>query len=140
VSGFVTVTVAGQMLGIAVGEIEEVVRLAGLTPVPRAPAMVAGLMNLRGRIVTAIDLRVPLDLPPRGAGTPAMCVIVAHGGDPYALLVDTVGEVMPDGAVDAVPATLDARWRSVMRGIARGEALIPLLDVAALFSAELAAA
>jgi purine-binding chemotaxis protein CheW len=135
VSDFVTVTVAGHPLGIAVDAIEEVVRLGALTPVPRAPEMVAGLMNLRGRIVTAIDLRVPLGLPRQAPRAAAMCVIVGDRGDPYALLVDAVGDVMAAGEVEAAPATLDPRWRALVRGVAKLDRLVPLLDVPALFEA-----
>ena len=89
-------------------------------------------MNLRGRIVTAVDLRRRLGLSARQAGAQPMSVVVEHGGELYALLADTVGEVVPLPASerDANPPTLDPLWRDVSRGVHRrdGELLI-LLDV-----------
>jgi len=85
-----------------------------------------------GRIVTAVDLRRRLGLSARQPGAQPMSVVVEHGGELYALLADTVGEVVPLPAPgrDANPPTLDPLWRDVSRGVQRrdGELLI-LLDV-----------
>jgi purine-binding chemotaxis protein CheW len=92
---------------------------------------VAGSLNLRGRIVTAIDLRRRLGLPPReGAG--AMSVVVEREGELYSLLADAVGEVLPLPGRDRAPnpSTLDSVWREVARGVHRmEEKLLILLDV-----------
>ncbi len=81
----------------------------------------AGSLNLRGRIVTAINMRTRLGLPADGFVERAMAVVVEHDDEPFSLLVDEVGEVLslPIGQRQAVPATLDARWRDVSQGIYR---------------------
>jgi purine-binding chemotaxis protein CheW len=139
---FVTVRLEGQLIGLPVLGVHDVLRLGAVTQVPGAPAMVAGVMNLRGRIVTAIDLRARLGLPPRSAGAKAMCVVVEHGGQPYGLVVDAVGDVAPVAPerFEPSPATLGARWRAVAAGVYRLDELMVVLDVEALFALDLAQA
>jgi len=140
---FVTVRIAGQLLGIPVLRVHDVLKLGALTRVPRAPAMIAGVMNLRGRIVTAIDLRERLGLAPSPADARRWCVVVEQQAQPYALIVEFVGDVVPVGADrhEPNPSTLSPRWRAVSDGIFRldGELMV-VLDVAALLDAELAQA
>mgnify|MGYP003349334923 FL=1 len=98
-------------------------------------AEVAGALNLRGRIVTAIDVRRRLALPPRASDAPAMNVVVESRGELYSLLVDEVGEVLsvPDALYERNPATLDPRWREVSGGIYTLEGrLLVVLDVPAV--------
>ena len=101
-----------------------------ITRIPLAPPEVAGALNLRGRIVTAIDVRRRLDLPPRAADVPGMSVVVEHKGEPYSLMIDSVGEVLsvPFEAYERNPATLNARWREISGGIYRldGKLLVVL--------------
>jgi purine-binding chemotaxis protein CheW len=127
-----TLTVAGQVCAVPVLAVRDVLGAQAITRIPLAPAEVAGSLNLRGRIVTAIDLRRRLGLPPRAAGEPAMSVVVEQGGELYSLLADTVGEVIalpPDGFA-ANPPTVDPLWREVSRGVHREEdRLLVLLDV-----------
>lgn len=141
---FVTVRLGDQLLGLPVLVIHDVLRPQRITPVPRAPEMVAGVMNLRGRIVTAIDMRARLGLPPRPADAPApMCVVVESGGHPYALVVDGVGDVVavPASAYDATPVTLSPRWRDVSNGVFRlDQGLLVTLDVEALLQDDTAVA
>ena len=102
------------------------------TPIPLAPGDVAGALNLHGRIVTAIDLRRRLQLPPRDADDPEMSVVVDYGGELYSLNVDTVGEVLslPVDDFDSNPSTLNPVWRSISAGIYRlKEELLVVLDV-----------
>src|SRR5258707_9765735 len=122
---FVSVVIGGQLFGIPVLEVRDVLASQRITRVPLAPAEVAGSLNLRGRIVTAIDIRTRLGLAERSeeeiAGKPRMSVVVDHGGELYSLMVDSVGEVLSLSAAnfERNPATLDARWREVSAGIYR---------------------
>lgn len=123
VSGFVTFSVGAQIFGIPVGEVKDVFVLQGLTYVPHAPPGVAGVLNLRGRIVTAVDVRNILGLPKTGAADPPMAIGIERGNESYALIVDRVGEVILLDPEQFEPVTeiLDQRWRRVSRGIYRLE-------------------
>jgi purine-binding chemotaxis protein CheW len=130
---YVSVTVAGQLFGIPVLQVQDALGPQRITRVPLAPPEVAGSLNLRGRIVTAIDLRIRLKLPPRPQGERGMSVVVDHGGELYSLIVDAVGEVLslPASGLDRNPATLDPAWRGVSAGIHRlDKSLLMILDVA----------
>ena len=127
-----TLTVRGQLCGVPVLAVRDVLGLQSITRIPLAPPEVAGSLNLRGRIVTAIDLRPRLGLPPREAGTPAMSVVVEVGGELYSLLADGVGEVLSldEGERAPNPPTLDDAWKQVSLGVHRlGDDLLVLLDV-----------
>ncbi|MEQ9124864.1 MAG: chemotaxis protein CheW, partial [Alphaproteobacteria bacterium] len=104
---FVTVTIAEQLFGIPVLEVRDVLRPQAMTRVPLAPPEIAGVLNLRGRIVTAIDVRCRLNLPPRDEEQRGMNAVVDYHGEPYALVFDSVGEVLslPDDAHERTPAT-----------------------------------
>jgi purine-binding chemotaxis protein CheW len=130
---FVSITVAGQLFGIPVLQVQDVLGPQRITRIPLAPAEVAGSLNLRGRIVTAIDLRTRLRLPPLAEGKSGMSVVVDHGGELYSVMVDAVGEVLSlnAGAAERNPATLDPIWRDVSGGIYRlDKTLLIILDVA----------
>ena len=130
---YVTVTIADQLFGIPVLAVEDVLGTQQITRIPLAPSEVAGALNLRGRIVTAIDVRQRLRLPPReNYEGQQMSVVVEHHGEHYSLLIDSVGEVLsvPGDRYERNPATLNPRWREVSAGIYRldGELLV-VLDV-----------
>ena len=130
---FVSITVAGQLFGIPVLQVQDVLGSQRITRIPLAPPEVAGSLNLRGHIVTAIDLRTRLRLPPLPDGQSVMSVVVDHGGELYSIIVDAVGEVLSLGAETAErnPPTLDAVWREVSGGIHRlDDTLLIVLDVA----------
>jgi purine-binding chemotaxis protein CheW len=132
-SELVTITVGGHTFGIPVGDVRDVLAPPPLTRVPLAPPEVAGALNLRGRIVIAIDLRKRLGLPPAAAGTVSMCVVVACGDELYSFLVDRVGDVVrPDPAsFEQSLSALDVHWRQLASGICRLEqGLLVVLDVA----------
>jgi purine-binding chemotaxis protein CheW len=142
---FVSITVAGQLFGIPVLQVQDVLGPQRITRIPLAPAEVAGSLNLRGRIVTAIDLRTRLRLPPLPAGKTGMSVVVDYGGELYSVMVDAVGEVLSLNAENAErnPAMLDPIWRDVSCAIYRLEkSLLIVLDVARVldFSTRTAAA
>lgn len=140
---FVTVRLCGQLIGIPVLLVHDVLRSQQITRVPRAPGFVAGILNLRGRIVTAIDLRARLGLPPREPDAVTMNIVVEHRGDPYSFVIDTVGDVLRlDAAqVERNPVTLDQRWRNVSDGIYRLEnELLVIVDVRRLLDFDMARA
>lgn len=127
---YVTMTIADQLFGIPVLAVQDVLGPQRITRIPLSPPEVAGALNLRGRIVTAIDVRRRLNLSPRSADNPGMSVVVDHKGELYSLIVDAVGEVMslPSDAYERNPSTLDPRWREVSGGIYRlkGKLLVVL--------------
>lgn len=141
---FVTIRLAGQLLGIPVLLVQDVIKLQNMTRVPLAPPWVAGVLNLRGRIVTAIDLRERLGMVSRKDGESAtMSVVVDFKGESYSLLIDSVGEVLslPDSLYEKNPVTLDQRWREVSDGIYRlDDELLVVLDVRRVLDLDRAAA
>jgi purine-binding chemotaxis protein CheW len=126
----VTFDVAGHSFGIAAQRVQDVLRAQPLTRIPLARAEVAGALNLRGHIVTAIDMRSRLGL---AADKPArMCVVVECDDELYSLNVDGVGEVLspPAELYESVPASIDAGWRDVATGVFRLEGrLLVVLDI-----------
>lgn len=132
-----TLAVAGQPCGVPVLVVRDVLGTQTITRIPLAPGEVEGAMNLRGRIVTAVDLRRRLGLAPRPAETRPMSIVVEQGGELYAMLADSVGEVLPLAAEDRAPnpPTLDPVWRDVSRGVYRRDGqLLILLDVERLLA------
>ena len=108
----------GDLYGVEVEHVQEVLRSQGLTRVPLAPAAVAGLINLRGQVVTAIELRERLGRPPRPEGTDAVVIVVRLHGEAVSLLVDSIADVVDVDATDfeAPPDTLDGQARELIRG------------------------
>jgi purine-binding chemotaxis protein CheW len=132
---FVTLTVAGQLCGIPVLGVRDILAEQPITRIPLAPPDIAGSLNLRGRIVTAIDLRRRLHLPPPDPGFRRMSVVAEQGGELYALLVDTVSEVMSLDMTrfERNPPTLGRQWAAFSNGIFRlDERLLVILDVGRL--------
>jgi purine-binding chemotaxis protein CheW len=129
---YVTVTIGDHLFGLPIFRVQDVFVPDRLTPVPLAPPEVAGILNLRGRVVTAIDMRTRLDLGARPPGAAVMAIGIELKGESYGLLVDAVGEVMAfrDSACEAKPANLDPRLSRVAAGIYRLEGqLMVVLDV-----------
>jgi len=136
-SMMLTLTVAGQLCAVPVLTVRDVLGAQTITRIPLAPHEVAGSLNLRGRIVTAVDLRARLDLPPREPGQVAMSVVVDVGGELYSLLADQVGEVLSLDTEGTLPnpPTLDPSWKEFSLGVHRhGEQLLVLLDVERLMA------
>jgi purine-binding chemotaxis protein CheW len=133
---YVTVMAADQIFGLPIDRVHEVFVASALTPVPLAPREVAGLLNLRGRVVTAICLRRRLGLPDAESSR-EMAVGLEWGGESYGLLVDQVGEVMKlaAGTREPNPVHMDSAWARLSRGVHRldGQLLIAL-DVDAVLS------
>jgi purine-binding chemotaxis protein CheW len=108
----------GDLYGVEVEHVQEVLKSQGLTRVPLAPPAVAGLINLRGQVVTAIELRERLGRPPRPEGTDAVVIVVRLHGEAVSLLVDSIADVVDVDAADfeSPPDTLDGQARELIRG------------------------
>ncbi len=136
---FVTFTIAGQLFGIPVLQIQDVLSSYHITPIPLAPPEITGSLNLRGRVVTAIDVRLRLGLPPRPSDTESMSIVAENEGELYSLMVDAVGEVLalPQSAFERNLPTLDAKFRAFSEGIYRlDDQLLVVLDVNRLLDYE----
>ena len=110
--------VGDLLVGVPVDAVQEVTASAELTPVPLAPPTVSGLMNLRGRIVTAIDLRRSLRLADRPLDQPAIHLILRTDGGSIGLQVDAVGDVLDvdEDDFEAPPGTLRGQLRGLITG------------------------
>jgi purine-binding chemotaxis protein CheW len=121
-----------QLVGIPVSQVQDILGPQRITAVPRSAREIAGVLNLRGRIVTAIDLRVRLGMSPRAADARSMSVVVDHKGELYSLLIDQVGEVLeaPLDRYEADTSALSPDWRELAAGVFRlDKQLLVLLDV-----------
>ena len=130
-------TLSGQLFGVSVLQVNDVLGPQKITRTPQAPPAVAGVMNLRGRIVTAIDVRRCLNQPAREKGQSHMSVVVDQNGELFSLMIDSVGDVLPlsRSSFEEVPATLDPEWRSVSGGIHKLEnQILVILNVGQLLN------
>ena len=128
---YCTFELDGQSFGIEVLTVQEIIRHQAMTRVPLAPATVTGLMNLRGQIVTAIDLRRRLEMPDRPAGQLPINVVVHTDDGAVSLLVDEIGDVetVDDAAFERPPETLRGTGRELIRGTYKlKERLLHILD------------
>ena len=129
---YVTAIIGGQLFGLPIVRVQDVFITERLTRVPLAPPEIAGVLNLRGRIVTLIDLRRRFGLGERDPGATAMAIGVESRGESYGLLIDSVGEVLKldDAAREANPINLDPRLARVSAGIHRLDGqLLMVVDV-----------
>ena len=129
---YVTATIGGQLFGLPISRVQDVFVPERLTLVPLAAPEIAGLLNLRGRIVTVIDMRRRLDFEPAGAGSGRMAVGIEHKGESYGLLIDGIGEVLklPAASREDNPVNLDHRLARVSAGVHRLDGrLMVVLDV-----------
>jgi purine-binding chemotaxis protein CheW len=128
---FVTATVGGQLFGLPIARVQDVFVLDRLTRVPLAAPEIAGVLNLRGRIVTAIDMRRRLGLAP-GEVCKRMAIGIEYKGESYGLLIDAIGEVLnlPSSGRESNPVNLEPRLARVSAGVHRLEdRLLVVLDV-----------
>jgi purine-binding chemotaxis protein CheW len=127
---FVTFTIAGQLFGLPIAQVQDVFKPANITRVPLAGAEIAGVLNLRGRIVTAIEMRSRLDAQPREDGLEAMAIGIEAKGESFGLLVDAVGEVLKlaDFELEPNPINLDRKLAVLSLGVYRldGQLLVVL--------------
>lgn len=128
---FATFTVGGLYFGVDVLCVQEVIRYHEMTRVPTAPALIQGLINLRGQIVTAIDIRWRLQLPPRPPEELPMNVVIRADEETVSLLVDEIGDVIDieDEAYERPPDNLKGVARSLVTGVYKlKERLLLVLD------------
>jgi len=129
---FVTLTTAGHLFGLSIARVQDVFKPARITRVPRSGTEIAGVLNLRGRIVTIIDMRRRLDLQTREAGTAPMVIGIEAKGESFGLLVDAVGEVvkLPNSEREPVPINLDRKLAAVSTAVYRLDGqLLVVLDI-----------
>lgn len=118
-------------LGVPVQDVQEVIRYQEMTRIALAPPAVRGLINLRGQIVTAIDMRTRLSLPPRASGELPMNVVLTPDHGSVSLLVDDIGDVLDldDRKLEAIPSTVDPAYHDLIRGVYKLDGqLLLLLD------------
>ncbi len=128
---FVTFSIVDQLFGIPVLQVQDILRTHRITRIPLAPPEIAGSLNLRGRIVTAIDVRRRLGLA-RGDQDNCLSIVTEYDGELYSLMVDSVGEVLAldPSQFEDNPATLDPTFKTYSEGIYRlNDQLLVVLDV-----------
>ncbi|HME08123.1 MAG TPA: chemotaxis protein CheW [Bryobacteraceae bacterium] len=128
-----TFSVGSMHFGVDVLEVQEVLREQAMTHIPTAPEVVRGLINLRGQIVTAIDMRMRLRLPPLESGPPLMNMIIRTEDGAASLLVDEIGDVIEvsDSSYEECPENLAPSVREIVLGVHKmKESLLLLLDTA----------
>src|SRR6185295_17003497 len=129
---YVTATIGGQLFGLPISRVQDVFMPERLTRVPLAPPEIAGMLNLRGRIVTAIDMRRRLGMDLPADDRQRMAVGIDSRGESYGLLIDAIGEVLklPVASREDNPVNLDARLARVSGGVHRLDgSLLVVLDV-----------
>jgi purine-binding chemotaxis protein CheW len=131
-SEFVTAVIGGQLFGLPISRVQDVFMPERLTRVPLSSSEIAGVLNLRGRIVTVIDMRARLGLSKADDGKPPMAVGVDLRGESYGLLIDQIGEVLrlPEESREENPVNLDPRMAKLAGGVHRLDGqLMVILDV-----------
>jgi purine-binding chemotaxis protein CheW len=132
ITEYVTTMIGGQLFGMPISRVQDVFMPERLTRVPLSSSDVAGVLNLRGRIVTAIDMRARLGLPKSESDKPPMAVGVELRGESYGLLIDSIGEVLKlaDDSREVNPVNLDPRLAKIADGVHRLDGqLMVVLDV-----------
>lgn len=135
---YITLKVEDYVFALPVRNVEDVIVTPQITPIPLSDKLIVGLLNLRGRIVTAIDMGVKLSLNPEGDKSQTMSVVVDIEGELYGMMVDEVGEITnfnnPD-LLDTNPNAVDPRWRQFTLGVYQeDENLIVILDDNLIFN------
>jgi purine-binding chemotaxis protein CheW len=129
---YVTAMIGGQLFGLPISRVQDVFMPERVTRVPLAEREIAGVLNLRGRIVTVIDMRARLGLPRAEDGKVPMAVGVDLRGESYGLLIDQIGEVLrlPEDGKEENPVNLDPRMAKLAGGVHRLDGqLMVVLDV-----------
>ncbi len=134
---FCTFKVDDLFFGVEVLRVQEVIKYQAMTQVPLASNVIEGLINLRGQIVTAIDLRRRLTLPDRADGQEPMNVVIRTDEGTVSLLVDEIGDVLEldEGTLEAPPPTLQGVAKDLVIGVHKlEEELLLILDIDAVIS------
>ena len=116
---YVTFRVGNLCFGVDVAQAKEIIKYQAMTPVPLAPPFVRGLINLRGQIITAIDLRALLEMEPASSDMRPMNVVIQIGAEVISLLVDRVGDVIDiePAWFEPTPETIAPQIGSLITGI-----------------------
>jgi len=131
-SQFCSFYLDNQLFGVELKLVQEVICSLEMTRVPLAPAVVSGLINLRGQVVTAVDLRRRLELKPRPSDLPVMNVVVRSEDGAVSLLVDEIGDVVEveENTFEVLPETLRGTIRTMILGVHKlNGRLMHVLDV-----------
>lgn len=126
-----------HFFGVDVLKVQEILKVRGITRVPLAPPVISGLINLRGQIVLAIDLRTRLGFPPKASEAHITSVVVTTGDAPINLLVDKIGDVIQiqSELFEAPPDTLNEKFKEVTEGVYKlKDKLLLLLDIEAVIN------
>lgn len=129
---YVTIYISDQLFGLPISRVHDVFVPESVTRVPLSQTEIAGVLNLRGRIVTAIDMRKRLGLRPLETEGSLMAIGIEFKEESYGLIIDSVGEVLDlsETSKEAVPSNLDSRWAEIAAGVHRLENnLMVILDV-----------
>jgi purine-binding chemotaxis protein CheW len=129
---FVIMSVFGQQFGIQVSTVRDVLRAQKIAKIPLARSEIMGSINLRGRIVTVIDMQAKLGLGKRDPNSKCMHVVVDHGSEQYSLVVDAVGEVLTlsNDLFEPNPPNLSTHWQHVSKGVFRlKDQILVVLDI-----------
>ena len=129
---YVTIYISDQLFGLPISRVHDVFVPESVTRVPLSSAEIAGVLNLRGRIVTAIDMRKRLGLGPLETEGNLMAIGIEFKEESYGLIIDSVGEVLDltETSKEAVPSNLDRRWAEIAAGVHRlDNNLMVILDV-----------
>jgi purine-binding chemotaxis protein CheW len=126
--GFVTARLAGHWFALPIGAVHEVFLLTRITEIPKSPPGIIGVLNLRGRIVTALDTRQILGFPSAQEG-PTMAIGIERSGELFGLAVDEMGDVLTSVPAERepAPANLDRRWKDIVIGVQRTDQQLVLL-------------
>jgi purine-binding chemotaxis protein CheW len=128
---FATFVIADLFFGVDVLRVQELLRTQQMTRVPQAPDVIEGLINLRGQIVTAIDMRRRLQLPPRTGDRMPMNMVVSTDDVAVSLLVDEIGDVLDvdESTYERAPENLNPQTRELIRGVYKlKDRLLLILD------------
>lgn len=129
---YIIINIADQKFCMLIDLVEDILLPQKINPVPLSPSYILGSLNLRGRVVTAIDLRVKLGIKPLSDYDHHRSVVVAYMGELFSLVVDSVSEIIniPNSAIERSPENLSQEWRELSSGIyMTEEQLITILDV-----------
>ncbi len=129
---YVTAMIGGQLFGLPIARVQDVFMPDRMTQVPLSSPDIAGILNLRGRIVTVIDMRCRLGVPQQKSEQPPMAIGIECRGESYGLLIDDIREVMtlPDSMRETNPINLDPLLAQVSSGVIRLDSqLLVVLDI-----------
>src|SRR3954465_6994957 len=132
VAEYVTAVIGGQLFGLPISRVQDVFMPERLTRVPLSSAEIAGVLNLRARIVPGVDTRPRRGLQKNKAGKPPMAIGVDLRGESYGLLIDQIGEVLKlhDNGREENPVNLDPRMAKLAGGVHRLDGqLMVVLDI-----------